>query len=396
MWIFTDNDFYYDFMAVGQVRIGFGATVWTRGMLTDHLDGIGVYTERLWREFVQSGVDVHAVAFGISEEVKADSRSPKPLECVDGAHNIQSARSILCGFPFRGTHKFNEQFDVFHATDHHIPKLRGVPVVATIMDAIPFIHPEWVSQRLRWAKNVAFRKASHWAEHIITISEFSKRDIIEEFGISERNITVIPLGYDESLCRRVDYAKRQAILQQYGLSDGFFLFVGTLQPRKNVRRLIAAHRSLNSSIRSAHPLVIVGNFGWGDEAQLQDIDQMERQGHGRWLRRVPQGDLVALMQSATALVYPSLYEGFGLPVLEGFAAGIPVVSSNTTSIPEVAGDAAMLVNPLDTEEIAHAMSSLVEDEHLAMQLVLRGNERLKHFSWQACASKTIDVYRAVI
>lgn len=378
------------------MRIGFGATAWTRGLLTNHLDGIGVYTERLWSEFARSGVAAQAYAFGISDAVKADSRSPAPLECVDGAYTAQITRSILTGMPFRGTQGLSEQLDVFHATDHHIPKLRDVPLVATIMDAIPFVHPEWTSKGMRWFKNMAFRKASHWADHIITISEYSKRDIVNAFGVSECDITVIPLGYDESLGQAVTDRERQAVLQQYGLSESFFLFVGTLQPRKNVRRIIEAHRSLPAAIQSSHPLVIVGNFGWGDDSQLQDIERMERQGHGRWLRRVPQNDLVVLMQSAKALVYPSLYEGFGLPVLEGFAAGIPVISSNTTSIPEVAGDAALLINPLETAEIAHAMQTLVEDVEMASELVRRGSERLKQFSWRKCAEETVEVYKQVI
>lgn len=378
------------------MRIGFGTTVWTRGLLTGHLDGIGVYTERLWSEFVKIGIDAQAVAFGISEAVKNDGRAPKPLELVEGSYRLQSMRSLLAGLPFRGTRHLCHQIDLFHATDHHIPRLRGVPVVATIMDAIPFVHPEWVSKNLRWAKNAAFRRTAHWAEHVITISEFSKRDIVDAFGLDERNITVIPLGYNESLRLRVEATVGREILQRYGVKEDCFLFVGTLQPRKNVRRIIEAHQSLTADIRSAHPLVIVGHYGWGDDALLDDIEKMEKAGRGRWLSGVAENELRALMQSAKAMVYPSLYEGFGLPVLEGFAAGIPVISSTTTSIPEVAGDAALLVDPLETGAIAHAMQRIVEDEALAMQMVQRGTARLSQFSWSQCAKSTLDVYEKVL
>lgn len=378
------------------MRIGFGVTHLARGLLTGQLDGIGVYSECLWHEFVNRGHDAHAVAFGTSETVKKDPRSPSSLTCVDGSYSIQAARSLLSGLPFRGTGHFSEKFDVFHATDHHIPKLHGVPVVATIMDAIPFIHPEWTSNGLRWVKNKAFRKAGHWAEHIITISEFSKYDVMKAFGFSEQNISVIPLGYDESFKQRATEAQRMDVLHQYGLRDGYFISVGTLQPRKNLRRVIEAHRSLGAERQIAHPLVIVGSYGWGDDELLRDIGLMEQLGYARWLRGVPHDDLVVLLQSAKALVYPSLYEGFGLPVLEGFASGIPVISSNTTSIPEVAGDAALLINPLDVEELSYAMREVVENEDLVLNLVQRGYERLEQFSWSSCARHTLRVYESVM
>lgn len=378
------------------MRIGFGTTVWARGLLAGYLDGIGVYTERLWHEFSNSDQDMCAVTFGISNAVKSDLRSPQSLMCVAGRYNIQSARSLLSGLPFSGTDVLSGNIDVFHAPDHHIPKLKGVPMVATIMDAIPFIHPEWTSQRLRWAKNLAFRKAGHWADHVITISEYSKHDIIDAFGISEQKITVIPLGYDESMARRIDELERKALMKNYGLREGYFIFVGTLQPRKNIQRVIAAHKLLSRDIQQEHPLVIVGNSGWEDEDILKDIERMERQGHGRWLGGVSKEALPGLMQSAIALVFPSLYEGFGLPVLEGFAAGIPVISSNTTSIPEVAGDAALLVDPMETEAISDAMRRMVEDGRLRSELVRRGNQRLLRFSWQSCARQTLDVYKRVI
>ncbi|MCW8917611.1 MAG: glycosyltransferase family 4 protein [Gammaproteobacteria bacterium] len=378
------------------MRIGFGATVWAQGILSDHLDGIGVYTERLWNEYVNFGVNARAVTFGVSEIVKDNAKTPQPLECLNGSYKIQAAYSLMCGLPFRGTRNFSRKFDVFHATDHYIPKLHGIPVVATIMDAIPFVHPEWVSQQMRWAKNAAFKRSGHWAEHVITISQHSKHDIVEAFGINEKDISVIPLGFDESFQNRLDDGRRLSVLRRYGVKENFFIFVGTLQPRKNVRRIIQAHRSLSAQIQNEYPLVIVGNYGWGDDTLLHDIKKMERQGHGRWLRWVSHVDLVALMQSAKSLVYPSLYEGFGLPILEGFAAGIPVISSTTTSIPEVAGDAALLVDPLETGAIAHAMQRIVEDEALAMQMVQRGTARLAQFSWSQCAKSTLDVYEKVL
>jgi len=378
------------------MRLGFGVTAWARGLLNGHIDGIGVYSENLWRENLRAGINARAVAFGLPGDVQRKVGAPQPLDCVKGGYPLQCAYSQVTGRPFYGTKHIESQIDVFHATDHHIPKLRHVPVVATIMDAIPLAHPEWVSARMRRIKNASFCLAARWASRVITISEFSKRDIVEYFGIAEEKITVIPLGYDESLRTRVDGEKRIEVLERYKLGEGFFLFVGTLQPRKNISRIIAAHRALGREFRRAHPLVIVGNYGWGGDETLNSIKSMEQNGDGHWLKWVPNEALRVLMQSATALVYPSLYEGFGLPVLEGFAAGIPVISSETTSIPEVAGDAAWLVEPTSIDEISFAMEKLAEDKKLAAEMVERGSLRLQQFSWASCAERTRSVYQTMV
>lgn len=247
-----------------------------------------------------------------------------------------------------------------------------IPVVATVMDAIPLVHPEWVSKRLRIFKNMAFRKMACSAQRIITISEYSKTDIVHYLEIPSERISVTHLGVNPAYSQPVAPDKRHAVLQRYGLEPGFFIFVGTIQPRKNVARIIEAHRMLPLQMQKARPLVIVGRYGWGSDELLPELLALKGRGCGRWLDNVSDEELHVLLQSALALVYPSLYEGFGLPVLEGFAAGLPVISSNTTSIPEVAADAAILVNPERIEEIADAMQKLAEDDAWAAELAERG------------------------
>ena len=263
------------------------------------------------------------------------------------------------------------------------------------MDAIPLVHPEWVSKRLRAFKNRAFRQMARSAQRIITISEYSKADIVHYFGIPAERVSVTHLGVDPAFAQPVAQAVKTAVLARYALQPGFFVFVGTIQPRKNVARIIEAHRMLPEAIQKAYPLVIVGRNGWGTDALLPELQALESRGCGRWLNNVTDTELHALLQSARALVYPSLYEGFGLPVLEGFAAGLPVISSNTTSIPEVAGDAASLVNPERSDEIADAMRRLAEDGVLAADMAERGRQRVKEFTWAACARQTLDVYQGV-
>ena len=340
------------------MNVGIGCTVLAKGKRLGHIDGIGTYTSELLKRYGQMVGDDHfqPVVFG---------RNLMPL--MPGAHalplpyNAAALLAAAIGTAFPGAGALGEKIDLFHATDHHVPRLNGTPVVATIMDVIGVRHPEWVSPRLRGVKNRLFAKASGWAQRIITISDFSARDIADCLGMDPSRIVSIPLGVDEAYFNIVEDAQRQSVLQRYGLHPGYFIFVGTLQPRKNVERILAAHEALPPSYRRAHPLVIAGQQGWRSEALRQGLADLERTGFGRWLNYVPRADIFALLQSAQALVFPSLYEGFGLPVLEGFASRIPVITSNTTSLPEVAGDAALMVNPESVEQIAEAMRRCIED-----------------------------------
>lgn len=380
------------------MRIGLGTTVWAKGAKAGHLDGIGVYTQALWRGMRQrarahdSGFTVTPFAFG---------RELPELECgrpetVAGHFSTYALRAAVLGASRSVSANVRSKVDLFHATDHHIPQLKGVPVVANVMDLIPMLHPEWVSPTLRRAKNWLYGKTIRSADHIITISEYSKRDLIEHLGIAPDDISVTPLGVDPVYFQRIEDEQRLQALQKIGLQPGFFLCIGTLQPRKNLMRTLAAHRSLPESMRKAHPLVVVGRNGWGADDLLPELRALEGRGDGRWLDYLPQTDVLALLQSAGAVVFPSLYEGFGLPVIEAFAARCPVITSNTTSLPEVAGGAALMVDPLDESAIAQAMAATIENPSLVAQRVHQGYLRAQQYSWDACCERTLAVYRQVI
>lgn len=376
------------------MRLGFGVTVLARCLQSGGVDGIGSYTRELLKRLLKAdGMTVVPVSFGLP--VPAASGAPENVEQF-GKYPLSAALSAATGFPFPGTARLSAKIDLMHATDHMIPKLGAVPVVATLMDAIPLSHPEWVTLRFRTVKNALWKKASHWAAHVITISEYSKCEIQEHFGLPPERISVTPLGVDERWFRPLADGKWGEVSSRLGLPEHYFLFVGTLQPRKNVGRVIEAYRALPRAVRDEVPLLIAGRAGW----QCDDIiSALTSQAYGpsvRWLRHLPDDDLLAVMQKATALVQPSLYEGFGLPVLEAFAAGAPVITSNTTALPEVAGDAAVLVDPLDTAAIAEAMMKLLENEELAGSLRSRGRLRALEFSWDRTAAMTLDVYRRAL
>lgn len=380
--------------ANSMMRIAFGTTVLAAGLRTGTADGIGSYTREVLGRLAERD-DLSCLPVTYGETLPESFRAP-PSVGITRSYARWAVFSAISGVSFPGTRRLRHGVDLVHAPDHLIPRHVGVPVVATIMDAVPLSHPHWVSMRLRWAKNMLQRRAAHWASHVVTISGYSRQQIAEHFGIPYGRISVVPLGVDERWFENVNKAQREKVLRRHDLPERFFLFVGTLQPRKNLRRVIGALEALPESVRREAPLVVVGNPGWESPDLVNGLRSGAYGPCVRWVGRVSDDDLLALMQSALGLVYPSLYEGFGLPVLEAFAAGLPVVTSNTTALPETAGDAALLVDPMDVDRIAEAMERLATDTTLAATLRRAGRERARTFTWDRTTDRTVDVYRHVL
>jgi len=362
------------------MKLAIGTTVLSKGLANRHIDGIGIYTSQLLKHFKRTDLEIAEVDF---------SAFRFPFEMHVGI-------ASLTGLPFIETGTIEETIDLFHATDHHIPKLRHTPVVATVMDIIPLVHPEWVSRTLRPLKNFAYKKSIGWAEHIITISDYSKNDLIMHLDIDPSRISVIPLGVNERFFHRSSEEERGRILSRFGIDRPYFLYVGTIQPRKNLHRILDAYLRLPNPIRRDTALVIVGRYGWGEDALRDRLNALNASSDILWLQNVADNELPTLMQASAALVYPSLYEGFGLPILEGFAAETPVITSNVTSIPEVASDAAILVNPYNTGEITDAMKMVAENESLRRSLIGKGKERVMEYSWEKSAIEHQNVFEKVL
>jgi alpha-1,3-rhamnosyl/mannosyltransferase len=372
------------------MKVAFGVSVLARSAQHGGVDGIGTYT----RELMAAMPPAARLQPYVFDAPASLWQGATPAVSF-GPFARQALAATLPGMDFGGARRtLGTGVDLVHATDHLVPRLRGIPVVATIVDAIPLSHPEWVRYRFKSLKNELWRRTAFWAQHVITISDYSRQQIALHFRLPEERITAIPLGVGPRWFAPADAALCGAVQVQHALPDRYFVSVGTLQPRKNIGRLLSAHASLPERLQREFPLLIVGKPGWGCE----DVVARFAGGglpHVRWLRHLPDAELQIVIKRATALVFPSLHEGFGLPVLEAFAAGVPVVASNTTSIPEVAGDAALLIDPLRVDNIADAMRRIAEESGLASHLVERGRERVRAFSWQACAEKTLRVYESM-
>ena len=274
--------------------------------------------------------------------------------------------------------------DVLFVPAHVLPLAHPLPTVVTVHDLgyryYPGAHPARPRLYLDWSTRFSARAATH----VLADSAATQRDLNRFYGVPTEKITVVYPGRDESLAR-VDPAPARA---RYGLAPDYLLHVGTLQPRKNLSRLMDAAASLRARWPGLQ-LVLAGQPGWQSGPILA---QARAQGDSvRLLDYVPDEDLPGLYSGARAFVFPSLYEGFGFPVLEAMACGAPVVCANTSSLPEVASEAALLVDPEDTAALAGAIGRLLEDAPLRERLTAMGLEQVRKFSWERAAKETLAI-----
>ncbi|MEJ1976243.1 MAG: glycosyltransferase family 1 protein [Acetobacteraceae bacterium] len=257
-----------------------------------------------------------------------------------------------------------------------------LPTVVTINDLSWHHEPSWhPAERLAWiGRNLerTLRQANRFA----AISQFTKDAVVRDLGVAADRIDVVPLAPAREF-RPIPAESALPALVRYDLRDRSYVFsISTLEPRKNFDRLLAAHLRLPSALRQRVPLVIAGGKGWGDVLARPEADAAIRDGTVRLLGHVTDSDLVVLCSRAAAFAYVSLYEGFGLPVIEAMATACPVLASSTTAVGEIAKDAALLVDPMDESEIAAGLQQLIEDEALAERLRLAGVARAAGYTWE--------------
>ena len=272
----------------------------------------------------------------------------------------------------------------------------AMPTVVTINDLSWHHKPGWhPAERLAWIER-DLRNTLNRAAGITALSQFTKDAAVAGLGVAADRVTVVPLAPAEAF-HPCTAAAAAAALARFGLQDrAYVLSISTIEPRKNFDRLFAAHQSLPPALRRRAPLVIAGGKGWGAGINADATAAAMRRGELRMLGHVADGDLVTLCARAGVFAYMSLYEGFGLPVIEAMAAGCAVVASNTTSIPEVAGDAALLVNPMDEAAITAGLLAVLEDEALAERLRAAGLARAAMFSWDRTVAGLLSCWRAAL
>ncbi|MGA7671554.1 MAG: glycosyltransferase family 1 protein [Nitrolancea sp.] len=282
--------------------------------------------------------------------------------------------------------------DLLYNPKLSVPLITQSKTVLVMHGAEQFAVPHAFKWHDRIYFSIANRLYVRRADSIIAMTNMGAKDISRYMHADPRKISVIPESYNER-CRVLERQQLLAVKEKYSLPDQFILFVGGLNPIKNFRNLLRAYRLVRN--QSLHKLVVVGFKRWGVSDDLQLITQLGLDNDVVFPGYLPDEDIPAMYGLADAFVFPSLYEGFGMPVLEAMACACPVITTKRGCSPEVAGDAAILVDPEDPNEIAMAVQRVLNDDALSMQLVERGLERVRQFSWEKCARETLAVLEAV-
>lgn len=280
---------------------------------------------------------------------------------------------------------------IYHSPNFFLPPFAG-RTVTTVHDLSHHIYPEFhPPARIDYMRRMLPSSLAR-ASHVITVSESARQDLITYFGHPPERITAIPLGANPAF-RPHSAAELAPVLARLGLqAQGYGLYVGTIEPRKNLDRLLDAYENLPAPLRARYPLVMAGSPGWRSEHTHERMARAASAGWLHYLRYVSQADLPALYAGARLFAYPSLYEGFGLPVLEAMACGIPVVTSHTSSLPEVVGNAALQIDPHDVPALSAALAQGLQDDAWRTQAQSMGLQRASQFTWARCVDRTMQVY----
>ncbi len=376
------------------IRVGVNATA-----LLSPRTGIGKYVFRLGKEFLASG-EISPRFFYANHWSNELRQDPLPnMASIKTAikkfvpHPYVLSRLATQAFFSAGLRK--DPVDLYHDPNYLAYRFRG-PTVITVHDLSWIRHPDTHPKDRLKVMDRYFPSSLERSSAIITDCEFVKDELVEVFGISPAKVHSVLLGVS-SLFRPVASGECQETLAAHGLEYGqYFLSVGTLEPRKNVVTLIDAFSKLRPEVQKNYPLVLVGMRGWLTNSIEARMRPLVEKGVVKTLGYVADAQMPMLYSGATAFLFPSLYEGFGLPPLEAMACGAPVIVSNGSSLPEVVGDVGVSLDPMDVDGVADAMRRAVEDGAWRVESSVKGVQRASSFSWQRTGAETTMVYRKLL
>lgn len=295
---------------------------------------------------------------------------------------------------WRGQVLKNARGAVYHSPNYFLAPHDG-PSVATVHDLSITRYPETHPAARRRYFELAFEKTLQRASLLITVSETVRKELLAEYNLAPEKVRTVYSGVSDAYTPMGDDSTRK-VLHKYGLTHGgYALSVATLEPRKRLDRLIAAYGQLPAALRKTYPLVLVGSMGWLNTPLQRIIELAHSQGWLQFLGYVPQHELPVLYAGARAYAMTSIYEGFGLPILEAMASGVPVLTSSVSCMPEVAGGAALLAHPDDLDALREQLHRVLTDDQWRAQAVSLGLTRARHLTWERCVEETVAVYRQV-
>jgi len=362
--------------------------------------GVGVYTEKLLEKLLHVAINhqfkLGAFAWGFSDSIIHELYEKYRSQNVS-IRIYRGPASLLRWFWYRlNLPKVEAMYgftDVYHSPNFIAPAAKKVPIIITVHDLafVKFPAQFPVPHNYRTYISASVKRSSK----IIAVSVNTKRDLIDLFDLPEEKIEVIYQGLDAERFKPLPTSAVKNFLGHRGLPKKYFIFVGTLEPRKNLVTLLKAFCDIKKQNKESHKLLVVGEKGWHYRDIFQMVASLDISREVIFLGYVPEEELPYLYNGADLLLYPSLYEGFGLPILEAMACGTPVITSNISSLPEVAGKAAILIDPIDEKGLKSAIESLISDKNAYLRCQELGFAQVKKFSWEQCAIKTLDVYQSV-
>ena len=358
-----------------------------------HDFGIGTYIRNLLRELAQMDHDTEYVILVRPDDeagVRALGENFRPVKLTAGNYSFAEQIRIPQALT-------REKVDLFHAPHYVLPPLVRCPSVVTIHDCIHLMFPQYLPNR--WAlayARTSISLAAKRATRVLTVSESSKRDIQKFVDIPAGKIDVIYNSFDPRFGVEPNEEAVSRVRERYQLHADFVLYAGNVKPHKNLERLIEAFQVVRKRGLDNLKLVLIGDDISKYTALRRAVHRHQLHNYVRFLGYLPEETLAVMYRLAGVFVFPSLYEGFGLPPLEAMASGTPVVTSNVSSLPEVAGDAAVLVNPYDADAIADGLYRVLTDQNLRSELRRRGPERARHFSWESSVRRVREIYGQVL
>jgi glycosyltransferase involved in cell wall biosynthesis len=347
--------------------------------------GSGIYAYELLKEFAK--IKTHRFTVYLKEKPLNDL----PKITQNFKYKIFGPKKLWTQVALPLSLTFGQRPDVFFSLGHYGPRFSRIPYAITIFDLSYLLFPELFKkddlyQLTNWSKYSIKN-----SKHIFAISGSTKADIVKNYQVSSEKITVTHMGYNRTLFKPQPRPKIDSIMAKYKIKGDYIIFVGTLQPRKNIESLLETFGNLILDSKSTLQLVIVGKKGWQYDSIFQKVKDLNLTSSVIFTDYVPQEDLPPLISGSKLYILPSLYEGFGIPVIEAQACGVPVVVSNTSSLPEIVGESGILVDPQSVDSIANGIKKVLTSEKERTGFIKKGFENIERFSWQKCASQTLQI-----
>ena len=359
-------------------------------MLVNRLEGVGIVTDEVMGRIARAHPEDQ---FDYYFDRKYDARFVHDSNVTPHAIHPVTRLPILIRYwldhPVR-KNVLKQKADIFFSPDGFIPLGMSIPKVSMVHDVAYLRYPEHLQPRIRAFYKKWMPRYLAYTDHIVTVSEFSKSELISGYNIRPDKISVVYNGVTDTY-KPANETQKKTARELYAKSKPYFIYLGAIHPRKNILTLVKAFELFKSSHASDHQLVLAGRASWHTEEVLKHIAGSKWKDSIHLPGYIPTGDAVTLVGSAEAMIYPSLYEGFGLPLVEAMACGVPVICSNVSSLPEVAGNAALLFDPMDVNQLADQMEKISSDETLRKEIITLGTERSKYFSWDKAAGQMYEI-----